>query len=141
MDENFIFPQVSQINSATEALDYLSRKLLEADLVEKSFPQAIKDRELIFPTGLQFEGYGVAIPHTDSQHVKQTQIALMTLEKPVVFTQMASSDQEVSVQIVIMLAIKEAHSQVEMLQKLMTLLQDKELVNDILSCRADQKQK
>ncbi|VTS41557.1 PTS system galactitol-specific transporter subunit IIA [Streptococcus pseudoporcinus] len=138
MDENLIFLQVSGIETAEEALTYLGNRLREQQFVKDTFVPAIIERENVFPTGLQFEDYGVALPHTDAQHVTQTQVALMTLEKPVTFTQMASKDQEVAVQLIVMLAIKEAHSQLEMLQTLMGVLQDRDLVHRILACHANQ---
>lgn len=134
MNENLIFLQVPALETAEEALVYLGNQLQNQAIVKDSFVSAIIDREKVFPTGLQFDGYGVALPHTDAEHVSQTQIALMTLEKPVTFTQMATKDQEVEVGLIVMLAIKEAHSQLEMLQKLIGLLQNKALVEEIMSC-------
>lgn len=138
MDEELIVLQKEGLDTAQEALTFLAKQLVTKNVVKESFVEAVIEREAIFPTGLQFDGYGVALPHTDAEHVEKTQIAVMTLEKPVTFTQMATADQEVTVQLIIMLAIKEAHSQVEMLQKLIQLLQDKALVQEILACRSDQ---
>ncbi|CAM2982842.1 PTS galactitol transporter subunit IIA [Streptococcus agalactiae LMG 14747] len=138
MDEELIVLQKEGLDTAQEALMFLAKRLVTKKVVKESFVEAVIEREAIFPTGLQFDGYGVALPHTDAEHVEETQIAVMTLEKPVTFTQMATVDQEVTVQLIIMLAIKEAHSQVEMLQKLIQLLQDKALVQEILACRSDQ---
>lgn len=134
MNENLIFLQVPALETAEDALTYLGNQLQDQAIVKDSFVSAIIDREKVFPTGLQFDGYGVALPHTDAEHVRQTQIALMTLERPVTFTQMATKDQEVEVGLIVMLAIKEAHSQLEMLQKLISLLQNKALVEEIMSC-------
>lgn len=139
MNEELIFLKVAEINSAEEALRFLGNHLFEKQIVKESFVEAVVSRELLFPTGLQFEGYGVAIPHTDAEHVQETQIALMTLEKPVSFIQMATENQHVEVKIIVMLAIKEAHAQLEMLQKLISLLQNKSVVDEILSCSADDK--
>lgn len=138
MNKDFVFLKVPAIESAQEAMTYLGQELLEGGVVKNSFIPALLEREKIFPTGLLFDGYGVAIPHTDAEHVLKTQVAVMTLEKPVIFRQMASHDQTVKVQFIVMLAIKEAHSQLEMLQKLMAILQDKALVEEILSYDSDQ---
>lgn len=134
MENEFIFLRVSGIEDSQGALTNLGKKLYEKGKVKESFIPAILEREITFPTGLPFEGYGVAIPHTDAEHVLQTQIAVMTLDKPVTFTQMATKDQEVEVGLIVMLAIKEAHSQLEMLQKLIGLLQNEALVQEIMSC-------
>ena len=49
------------------AIDALSLNLLDRKLVTVDYPQAVKDREKKFPTGLPTSPIGVAIPHTDPQ--------------------------------------------------------------------------
>ncbi|MCR8966998.1 PTS sugar transporter subunit IIA [Streptococcus zalophi] len=140
MQEELICLQVEEISESSEALKYLSQKLLKSGAVKENFCDAILDREKIFPTGLQFDGYGVAIPHTDSDYVNENKIAVMTLREPVTFTQMATSNQKVNVKLIIMLAIKNPQMQLDMLQKLIVLLQNANLVNQILSYQSHQKQ-
>ncbi len=139
MDEELIFLQKENIHSAKEALQFLSKQLLEKGIVNKDFEKAILDREQVFPTGLQFDGYGVAIPHTDAEFVNNTKIAIMTLKDPVEFTQMATNDQLVPVKLIMMLAIPNAHSQVELLQKVVTVLQDKDIIMKLLDYSDNQK--
>ena len=55
----------------------------------------------------------------------------MTLHEPVKFVQMASQDTLVEVNTIFILALKEAHSQIDILQKLMTLLQNTEVMDKI----------
>ena len=56
--------------------------------------------------------------------MKKAQLAIMTLDQPVEFYQMGTSDVVVPVQVVFMLALKEAHQQLTLLQDLVALLQD-----------------
>ena len=70
--------------------------------------------------------------HTDVEHVNKEQIAIMTLENPVSFYQMGTNDVEVSVKIIFMLALKEAHSQLTILQQLIEILQDKEIMENLM---------
>jgi len=65
--------------------------------------------------------------------VNKEQIALMTLKEPVSFYQMGTNDVEVPVRVIFMLALKEAHSQLTMLQQLIEVLQDKDIMERILS--------
>lgn len=65
----------------------MSQQLTQQGYVTEGFTDAIIAREAVFPTGLQFEDYGVAIPHTDSDYVRETKIAIMTLKEPVPFIQ------------------------------------------------------
>ncbi|KHD44106.1 PTS sugar transporter subunit IIA [Streptococcus hongkongensis] len=139
MDEELIFLKEKGMTSYQDVLHFLSQQLCDRGIVKEGFEEAILEREIIFPTGLQFEGYGVAIPHTDAEYVNETKLAIMTLEKPVTFTQMATTDQAVEVTFVMMLAIPDAHSQVDMLQKVISVLQDKETITTLLGYSANQK--
>ncbi|EHI69128.1 PTS sugar transporter subunit IIA [Streptococcus ictaluri] len=141
MDEELVFLQVEKNKDQTEVLRTLAKALFDKGFVKEGFSQAVIEREKSFPTGLQFEGYGIAIPHTDSYYVNQTQLAVMTLKEPVYFTQMATQEEKGAVRIVIMLAIKEAHGQLDMLQKLIGLCQDSDLVQEMLSFQQDDSQK
>ena len=113
LDENIMQFQVSGLKTREEVLAYLGQVMVDCGLVYESYPTAVLEREKIFPTGLQFQDYGIAIPHTDVEHVKKAQLAIMTLDQPVDFYQMGTSDVVVPVQVVFML-----------LQDLVALLQD-----------------
>lgn len=109
-----------------DALRILSEKFVEAGVVEDNFLEGLLKREQSFPTGLILDNrdYGVAIPHTDPEYVKETQLGFMRLDKPVIFRFMADAETEVPVKLIFMMAIKEAHGQVEMLSKLMDIFCD-----------------
>ena len=133
LDKEIFEINVKNISSKEEALTYLSDKLIEKGIVKESYKEAILNREKVFPTGLQFEKYGIAIPHTDVEYVNKEQIAVMTLENPVSFYQMGTNDVEVSVKVIFMLALKEAHSQLSILQQLIEILQDKEIMERLMN--------
>ena len=131
LDEAVFEFSVSGIKTREQAIRYLAEKLEIKGVVKETYLSNVLSREIIFPTGLQFEGYGVALPHTDTEHVNKSQIAVLTLEEPVNFIQMATTDIVVPVKTIFMLAIKEAHTQVELLQQLVTLLQNREMMEQI----------
>ena len=58
---------------------------------------------------------------------------MMTLQNPVSFYQMGTNDVEVSVKVIFMLALKEAHSQLTILQQLIEILQDKEIMERLMN--------
>ncbi|MFH5811678.1 PTS sugar transporter subunit IIA [Companilactobacillus sp. FL22-1] len=120
-------------NNSNEIIHYLANKLFQDGDVTADFEQAVKDREKIYPTGLPIGKVSVAIPHTDVKYVKNSSIAIATLERPVEFKNMANNKETIDVSIVVMLAMKEPHSQVDMLQKLMKLFQNQELLEKIYS--------
>lgn len=124
---------VANMQTDEEVLSYLAEKLFEEGVVKDTFKEAIIQREEAFATGLLVNEIGVAIPHTESVHVNQSQIAVMTLKTPVMFKQMGDPSIEVPVRIVFMLALQDANAHLTMLQKLIELIQNKELITEILS--------
>lgn len=123
-----------EAKSAEDVFKKMSPILLEAGFVENSFFNGLVDREKIFPTGLLLGKYNVAIPHTDSVHVKKSAIAIATLKNPVKFNCMDGSGS-VDVNIVFTMALNEPHSQILMLQQLMFLIQDESILESILHAK------
>lgn len=115
-----------------DAINQTAKILLNKGLVKESYIEAIKKREESFPTGLEFENYGIAIPHTDPEHVINEAILINILEKPIKFEQMASEGLMTDVNIIIMLAIKNKENQVPYLQALIEIFQDKEKIDKLL---------
>lgn len=114
-----------------EAIEKTANHLLAKGLVKESYIQAIQEREKVFATGLPTEGYGVAVPHTDIEHVNQQAICIATLKNPVSFKVMGSVDETVEVSVLFMLALKEPHSQLAMLQAVIGIVQKPELLEII----------
>lgn len=115
-----------------DAINQTAKILLNKGLVKESYIEAIKKREESFPTGLEFENYGIAIPHTDPEHVINEAILINILEKPIKFEQMASEGLMTDINIIIMLAIKNKENQVPYLQALIEIFQDKEKIDKLL---------
>lgn len=104
-------------------------KLQDLGYVADSFGQALADREAEFPTGLALEHVTVAIPHTYVEHVKRPFIAFYRLAEPVIpFIQMGTDDLLVYPRYIMILGIKEAKAQVDLLAELMALLSQEDLV-------------
>ena len=92
--------------------------------VKESYADAVIEREKVFATGLPTAMGGVAIPHTDVEHVNTPAVCIVRLKKPVDFVIMGDDTETVSVDCIFMLAMKEAHAQLTLLQNLMGILQD-----------------
>lgn len=122
-----------------EVLDCLADNLCQQGMVKESYKQAIKDRENNFATGLPTSSVGVAIPHTDIEHVNQASISVGVLKNTVDFCIMGEEDSNVPVKLVFMLAMKEAHAQLELLQKLMQIFQDEEALTTLASAASKAK--
>lgn len=133
LENKIVKLKANNLKNNKEVLSSLADYLIEEKMVKPSFKNAVLEREDSYPTGLQFDGYGIALPHTDSEHVIKSQIAIMTLEKPVKFIEMASTDKEIDVKTIFMLALKDSNQHIKILQKVMELLQDKEAMSKIES--------
>lgn len=123
--------KLDSVCTDNQVLSLMSQSLASSKIVKKSFEKAICKREEEFSTGLNIGQYGVAIPHTDIEHVNQSTLAVVTLENPVIFKQMGDNS-EVQVNLVCMLALNESHAHLEMLQKLMELFQNEEVIKSII---------
>ncbi len=115
-------------DSRDEALKMLADEFIKCGVAKETFFEGILEREKIFATGLSLNNMCVAIPHTDPVHVNRTQVGFMSLDTPVEFVEMGTEDKKIPVTMLFMLALKEAHQQLNMLMKLMDAFQNDELM-------------
>lgn len=115
-----------QVESASEALQQLSQTLFQNGYVKASYESAVIAREQEFPTGLPTNYCGVAIPHTDPQHVNDKAIGIAVLAEAVPFVMMGETEATTPVKIILMLAMDKGDAQLTLLQKLMSLFQNDE---------------
>ena len=99
-----------------QVLTAMAHQLDESGVTNAGFLEALLKREENYPTGLPISG-GVAIPHTDPQYV---------------FGQMGGSEEdEVSVSVVILMALSNADDHLSMLQNIVKSIQDGDLMKTI----------
>lgn len=130
LDPELIMLDVSKENEE-EVLNFMANTLVSKGYVKDTYPAAVLKREKEFSTGLPGSGFGVAIPHTDSDQVNQSKIAVGLLKNPIQFRMMGNHDENIDVTLIFMLALKEAHSHIQVLQKLMNVIQDEEIMERI----------
>lgn len=107
-------------------------ELIRKGYAKDSYIDALNARESEYPTGLDIGGIGVAIPHTDVSHTLKTAIAVATLKNPVEFQEMGGEEEDVvKVDIVFMLCVYDPHGHVDLLQRLVTIIQDREAMAKI----------
>lgn len=109
-----------------ELLEKAAKRLYDEGFVKETYKHAVIEREKVFATGLPTLIGGVAIPHTDVEHVERPAICIVRLKSPVDFVIMGDEAETVPVDLIFMLAMKEAHAQITLLQNLMGILQDEE---------------
>jgi len=123
--------------TAEQAIRTLSCQLEKQGYVKPSFYDAVIDRERIFHTGLPVEPMGVAIPHTDPEHVSHMGIALGVLQSPIKFGLMGG-EGEIDVDLVFLMALENCESQISMLQSLADFVCQEESIARIRNSQDEQ---
>jgi PTS system galactitol-specific IIA component len=129
-----IFVQESFSNSI-EIFEQVYEHALELGWVRSDFLERIKQREETFPTGIQLEKFGAAIPHTDAECILTEFVAVITNKKPVQFTSMEDKNKKVNTDVIFILGLNQPHAQLEMLQSLMKLLQNDNILEEVLTAK------
>jgi PTS system galactitol-specific IIA component len=120
--------------TSEEVIRKLGGKLRDQGYVKDNFIEAALEREANMPTGLPLGGeYNAAIPHVDIEYVNKSALGLATLKNDVVFYNMVESDVEVPCRLVIMLALDQPKSQIEMLQSVAGVLQNPEIIRGLVN--------
>jgi len=123
-------------NNERDVFEALGGTLVKKGYAKDSYVQALSDREKEFSTGLDIDGFGVAIPHTDVTHVLKSGIGIAKLAKPVTFIHMATDDQEVPVELVFMLAVVNPADHIGELQRILEIIQDKEVLKKLKNAQS-----
>ena len=111
-----------------EAIEILAKHLYEKGIVKESYIDAVKEREKVFSTGLNFEEMGIAIPHTDSIHVNRQS------KEPVKFCHMGMPEESVKCEMMFMMAIEKPESQVDFLGRMMDIFQSEGYLRGLKAC-------
>ena len=125
----------TNVKDSDEIIELLGQQLMDSGFVKETYVEAVLKREKTLPTGLKTGFVNVAIPHTDVTHVNKSAIAISTLEKPVNFSLMEDPTKEVGVEFVFLLAVKEPGEQTKLLKSLMSIFQNKELLNQMKNAK------
>jgi PTS system galactitol-specific IIA component len=115
--EDLVFTQ-KHFESKEDAILFLAEQLKKKGYVYETFSNSVVEREEKYPTGLYLGKINVAIPHTDTKHVKQSGVAILTLDKPVIFNKMDDPSQTIPVLIIFLLAVSEPNEYVQFLSSL-----------------------
>ncbi|MBU3198448.1 PTS sugar transporter subunit IIA [Clostridium estertheticum] len=127
-----VFRNLEFLNS-TEALNFLSSKLYEKGYIKKEYQIAIIEREEKYPTALPSLDIKIAIPHATHTLVNKAALSIGILKSPVEFRSMGDNNIKLNVQIIIMLALKEPHGHIEMLQKIVKLIKNPKALKSIVN--------
>ena len=121
-----------EASSKEEALSAMCNVLLSKGYVKETFPQAIQERERLYPSGLPMEGHKIAIPHTDAEHVNKSTILFARLARPLEFASMGDPDEKIQVQLISMFALAEKKEIGKMLELLINAYSNNDVLDAIL---------
>ncbi len=128
-----------QAEEARQVIDQLTALLVSTGHVDPAYAGDVWRREQRYPTGLPTQPVAVAIPHADPDHVHRSALAVAVLRSPVPFGQMGGDgSQQLAVRVVFLLAVKERTKQVEMISKLVGLIQSPALLQGLLEVESAQ---
>jgi PTS system galactitol-specific IIA component len=119
------------VANSEEAIRVLADDFVKVGVVKPSFVDAVLEREKRSPTALPAVAYDIAIPHTVSEHVITPAMNVAVLKHPVEFQQMGSPEITLHPQVLFMLAISDPKDQLTLLRRIMKMLQNKELLDQV----------
>ena len=136
MQENLIKIQPIKIENKREWINRFQKKVKvytpNEDYVNEEYLDALKKREEEFPTGIKTQVAGLAIPHVDSKYIKKAGIAVVRLKKPILFQEMCTNN-DVDVNLVFMLLVKDKSKQVTTLSALMGCFSNEEALKQLMT--------
>lgn len=132
--EQLIFLNES-FDSSTQVLNFAVDILIKRGIVNETYRYELLKREQENPTGLALSNYNVAIPHTDSSHIKKSQIVFISLNKPVTFQSMTDFKETLDVKLIFLLLVNNPELQIPHLMSVSKIIQDAEKVERLVKCK------
>ncbi|SCC09685.1 PTS system, galactitol-specific IIA component [Gilliamella bombicola] len=132
-----LFEDNLKFDNELEALTYISEQLQHKGIVKESHLQALIEREVLFPTGIAFDGYAVAIPHCEATHANTPAIFIVRTQTPVAFNR-ADDDSTVDVSLIISLVVTAPEDQIELLKALFSNLQNEDFYQFLLNAQQNE---
>lgn len=121
-----------------EVLKNVTDSLVERGAVKESFYNAVLEREKVFPTGLEFPEYSIAIPHTDSIHVNTNSIVVVKPKNSLVFRDMGTNSKDLEVKVLLLLLISKNEDQVTVLSGIIQKFANAECYKEILASSSEE---
>ena len=123
--------------TTNDVFEQLGTKFIQEGFCKDNYVEELKKREKDYPTGLAINGFGIAIPHTEAANVLHEAEGIMTLNEPVHFVQMGTTDMIIDVKVVMMLAIENPKEHIKKLQRIITIIQDMNVLNEIYQANTE----
>lgn len=135
LDENLIILDLD-VNTAEECIQEAGEVLLKNGYVNEGYVEAVIAREKQYPTGLQGNKIAIAIPHTEVEFVNKPAVGVIVPKQPIKFCAMGTKDEYLDCELIFPLVVKNPHMQVEMLKRMMKVMQDSDLLEKVKNSKS-----
>ena len=136
LSESLILLDV-QAQTMEDVMRSVGGALTDQGYGKANYVDALIERETDYPTGLDIDGVGIAIPHTAVDYVEKAAIAVARLAQPVTFEEMGT-DGTVDVKLVFMLCVTDPKAHLADLQRIITIVQDKSVLETLIDATSTQ---
>jgi PTS system galactitol-specific IIA component len=117
--------------TSEEILCALGAALVASGACRESYPEALSRREEESPTGLDMDGFGIALPHTDPSHVISPALAIGVPLRPARFTAMGMDDEQVEARVVCALALNDPAAHLDFVEALLEIFRDRGVLESL----------
>lgn len=121
----------ADVETAEDCIRLAAGLFEENGYVKKGYADAVVKREQEYPTGLPGKGINIAIPHTNNQLVNHPAVGVIIPVRPVKFSMMGMKEQVLDCEVILPLVVKDSHQQIDMLKRMMQIIQDSETLTRI----------
>lgn len=125
-------------NNKEETILQIAKIMYSQGLVCEEYGKKVLEREIDFPTGLPTSPIYVAIPHSDKIYAYQSAVAVTRVNKPVRFRNMGAPEEELSVDLILLLAVPPHEDQVLMIQAVMEIVQNQQALTNLMHAETEQ---
>ncbi|MBF7097478.1 PTS sugar transporter subunit IIA [Alkalibacter mobilis] len=132
---------LKKLSTKEEVIKRISDHLKSKGYINEQYYQATLDREELFPTGLQTESIGIAIPHSDAVNVNHPAIVMAILDRPVEFADMSNKSNKVDVGVVFFMALKGEDNQINYLRNIADFCKQKSNVEILYNVKDEEEAK
>lgn len=122
-----------------EVLQHIHATQTAAGIVKDTYLSGLREREADYPTGIELDGYSVAIPHCDSHHALKPAIYIIRLPEAIEVNE-ADGDGKLWVKLVINLVVTHPNDQLQLLKALFNHLQMADFYKQLLELPAEEAQ-
>lgn len=121
----------ADVSTSEDVIRLAAGLFFEHGYVKDGYGDAVVEREKEFPTGLPGKAMNIAIPHTNNKLVNAPAVGVVIPKEPVKFAMMGDKSTILDCELMFPLVVKDTQQQIGMLKKMMKIIQNSELLQQI----------